>query len=140
MKYPSKSQEWLVKYKTVHNCVVAKIHTAKQAFFQKLFKQKLSPKKLRSALRSLKPHKFSLSTTLSTSSITVTSTVDKANLLNNCFASCFNPADGCLFYDPVSVPESSHLIWILHLTRQGSSCLEHTLTLPLVLISSLIEC
>ena len=35
---------------------------------------------------------------------TATSAVDKANLLNNFFASCFNPADALPSYDPVIVP------------------------------------
>ena len=57
-----------------------------------------------SAMRSLKPNKSPLSTALSTGFITATSAVDKANLLNNFFASCFNPADACPSYGPVIVP------------------------------------
>ena len=85
----SKCQDWLVKYKAVHNRVVSKIRSAKQAFFQSLCSTRNSPKKFWSTMRSLKPNKSSLSTTLSTGSITATSAVDKANLLNNFFASCF---------------------------------------------------
>ena len=100
----SKCQDWLVKYKAVRNWVVSKIHSAKQAFFQSLCSTRNSPKKFWSAMQSLKPNKSPLSTALFTGSITATSAVDKANLLNNFFASCFNPADGLPSYDPVIVP------------------------------------
>ena len=100
----SKCQDWLAKYKAVCNRVVSKIRSAKQAFFQSLCSTRNSPKKFWSAMRSLKPNKSPLSTALSAGSITATSAVDKANLLNNFFASCFNPVDACPSYDPVIIP------------------------------------
>ena len=84
--------------------MVSKIRSAKQAFFQRLCSTRNSPKKFWSAMRSLKPNKSPLSTALSAGSITATSAVDKANLLNDFFASCFNPADARPSYDPVIIP------------------------------------
>ena len=101
----SKCQDWLVKYKAVRNRVVSKTRSAKQAFFQSLCSSRNSPKKFWSAMRSLKPNKSPLSTALSAGSITATSALDKANLLNSFFASCFNPGDACPSYDPVIVPK-----------------------------------
>ena len=132
----SKCQDWLVKYKAVCNWVVSKIRLAKQAFFQSLCSTRNSPKKFWSAMWSLKPNKSPLSTALFTGSITATSAVDKANLLNNflhlvltIMLMPFHPMIQSLF------PISSLIIWISQLTKWGSSCVEHTLTLPLVLIS-----
>ena len=101
----SKSQDWLVKYKSVRNQVVAKIRSAKQAFFQKLCSSRNSSKKFWSAIRSLKPRKTLQSIALSAGPITATSAMDKANLLNTFFASCFNPLDAGPSYDPIIVPE-----------------------------------
>ena len=99
----SKCQDWLVN-KAVRNWVFSKIRLAKQAIFQSLCSTRNSPKKFWSTMQSLKPNKSPLSTALFTGSITATSAVDKANLLNNFFASCFNPADALPSYDPVIVP------------------------------------
>ena len=101
----SKSQDWLAKYKTVRNQVVLKIRTAKQAFFQKLCSSHNTSKKFWSAMRSLKPRKTPQPIALSNGPITATSALDKANLLNAFFASCFNPADAGPTYDSVIVPE-----------------------------------
>ena len=65
----SKCQDWLVKYKAVHNLVVSKIRSAKQAFFQRLCSTRSSPKKLGSAMWSLKPNKSPSSTVLTAGSI-----------------------------------------------------------------------
>lgn len=88
-----KSNDWLVKYKTIRNRIVFRIREAKRTFFNNLAgSTTTNPKKFWSGVRQVKPR-----SALSTSQVLVSGTssastdVDKATLLYEFFASCFNP-------------------------------------------------
>ena len=68
------------------------IRVAKRDFFEDLASNRCDPKKFWATIRKLKPCSSTISNALHNGSSTATSDSDKANMLNEFFASCFNPA------------------------------------------------
>ena len=82
----SNSQDWFSKFKTLRNKIVTNICDAKKHFFIWLITCRNDPKKFWSIIKSVKPR------THLPGQVTVPSDTDKADLLNEFFISCFNPA------------------------------------------------
>ena len=97
----SNCQDWLLKYKCLRNKITAKIRTAKKSFFKTLAYAAKDPKKFWSIIKSVQP-RCTLHGPLTNGSVTVNSDLDKACMLNEFFASCFNPAT-----TPISFPENT---------------------------------
>ena len=68
------------------------LHAAKRSFFEDLASTRCDPKKFWATARKFKPRSSTISNALHNESSTATSDCDKANMLNEFFASCFNPA------------------------------------------------
>ena len=84
------SQDWALRYKALRNVIVNKIRMAKKSFFEALANPQSSKKKFWAVVRSLNPWSVLSPSSLSNGCTSATSDQDKANLLNDFFASCFN--------------------------------------------------
>ena len=70
--------------------IVSKIQTAKKEFFENLASSISDTKKFWSTIRSIQPRVDFSPCSLTNGSTTVSDHSDKAMILNNFFASCFN--------------------------------------------------
>ena len=86
----SHSHDVLLKFKSLRNMIVSKIRTAKKEFFGNLAYCISDTKKFWSIIRSIQPRVDFSSCSLTNGSTTVSDHSDKATMLNNFFASCFN--------------------------------------------------
>ena len=86
----SKCQDWLLEYKSLRNVIVRKIRNAKKSFFENLAQSRSDPKTFWGIIRKLKPSNSISSKSLCNGTITATTDSDKAHILNEFFASCFN--------------------------------------------------
>lgn len=104
----SKCVDWLKKYKTLRNVIVSKLRTTKASFFSNLVTVRSDSKKFWAIIRSLKPR--TTSSKVFTDGHFIGSTpLEKANMLNSFFSSCFNSAAVRASYsttaNPISLPE-----------------------------------
>ena len=94
----SHSHDVLLKFKSLRNMIVSKIRTAKKEFFENLASSISDTKKFWSTIRSIQPRVDFSSCSLTNGSTTVSDHSDKATMLNNFFASCFNQTFVPIFY------------------------------------------
>ena len=102
-------QDWLTKYRSLRNSIVQKIRDAKTSFFLGLANNRRDTKKFWAIIRKLKSTSSASSRVLFNGSITATSDLDKANMFNEYFASCFNSSMSSPSYHIPESPELSSL-------------------------------
>lgn len=102
-KKSNSDRSW-TKYRRLRNRVATSLRTAKSHFFEDLSSKVSQPKDFWTALRKLSPKQDRIPFDLHLNNTTASATLDKANLLNNYFSSCFTPATNTL--SPPNTPLS----------------------------------
>ena len=88
-KQKRKSPSTMRKYKHLRNIVVRRLRQAKKRYFHKLCSSSINPKKFWKLYKSMTRNDSAIPT-LQQNNQAASSSIDKANLLNNFFSSCFN--------------------------------------------------
>ena len=91
------------KYNQARNRVTTALRSAKAAYFENLSSNLSSPKDFWSAYHKLAPKKDRIPVDLKLNSVSASSSIQKANLLNKFFSTCFSPPSDLDFPDTNAV-------------------------------------